>query len=57
MSRKGFVITLSILAAAIGAMVCAITGSTNRQDWDVSYGMANAHISWQQTYHAGSWNE
>ena len=24
---------------------------------DVIYPMANAHISWLQTYHGGGWNE
>ena len=56
MRRKTFGITAGILAAVIIALAGANIALDNRKDWDVCYGMANAKISWKQTYHGGAWN-
>lgn len=57
MNRKGFGITVSILAVIIGALIFLNIREDNRKTWDVCYEMANAKISWQQTFHGGPWSE
>ena len=46
MSRKGFVIVLSILAAVMAALVVMIKKQDSRVAWDVSYRMTNQRIEW-----------
>ena len=51
-----FVIMI-ILAIVIGLVWNAVEESNKPPTWQMSYPMANAHISWEQTYHGGAWNE
>ena len=52
-----FVIMI-ILAIIIGlAWNYLESGEAEGQKPDVVYPMANAHISWEQTFHGGAWNE
>ena len=47
-----------ILAIIIGLAWNYLESSeTEELKPDVIYPMANAHISWLQTYHGGGWNE
>ena len=46
MSRKGFVIVLSIIAAATAALAVMIMQQESRTAWDVSYPMTNQRIEW-----------
>ncbi len=60
--RKGQIIfvVVIILAIVIGLVWNYIEAENNTPKWpdDVkSYPMANAHISWEQTFHGGAWNE
>lgn len=51
-------IVLMILAIIIGlAWNYLESGEAERQKPDAVYPMANAHISWEQTFHGGAWNE
>lgn len=51
-------IVMIILAIAIGLLWNELEDST-AQKWEPeeAYPMVNAHISWEQTYHGGAWNE
>ena len=56
MSRKHFLIALGIiLALIIGALVWAFTAEAETT-WDACYPIANANVSWGQTFHNGHWN-
>ena len=58
--RKGQIIfvVVIILAIIIGlAWNYLESGEAEGQRPDAVYPMANAHISWLQTYHGGGWNE
>lgn len=55
MSKKGFRIAMSILAAVIVALIGLNMTTAEDEGFDVSYRMANAHITWEQTYYAGAW--
>lgn len=57
MSRKSFVIVLGVLAAMIIALAGMNAGIDRRKNWDTCYEMANAKISWEQTFHSGPWSE
>ena len=57
MSRKAFWIMISVLAAVIVALCVADERMAGKEDWDECYGMANAHISWGQTFHGGAWKQ
>ncbi len=51
-------ILMIILAIIIGLAWNYIeSGEAEAQKPDAVYPMANAHISWEQTYHGGAWNE
>ena len=50
-------VIMIILAIVIGLVWNALEASNQPQAWQTSYPMANAHISWEQTYHGGAWNE
>ncbi len=56
MSRKPFYATLGILVAVIIALIGMEKALDNEKTWDVSYGMANTNVSWQQTYYPGPWD-
>lgn len=56
--RKVFaLVMLIILLALIVLAVLTACGAFDQAVWkpDVSYPMANAKISWEQTYHPGAW--
>ena len=58
--RKGQIIfIIAILLAIIIGLVWNVIESENEIQWkpDKSYPMANAHISWLQTFKGGAWNE
>ena len=57
--RKGQIIFIVciLLAIVIGLVWNALEANNQPQTWQTSYPMANAHISWEQTYHGGAWNE
>lgn len=51
-------ILMIILAIIIGlAWNYLEIGEAEGQKPDAVYPMANAHISWEQTFHGGAWNE
>ena len=51
-------ILMIILAIIIGLAWNYIESSeAEGQKPDAVYPMANAHISWEQTFHGGAWNE
>ena len=57
--RKGQIIFIVciLLAIVIGLVWNELEANNQPQTWQTSYPMANAHISWEQTYHGGAWNE
>jgi len=49
-----------ILAIIIGLMWAEVENRQQVPEWPgevKTYPMANAHISWLQSYHGGDWNE
>lgn len=51
-------ILIIILAVIIGLLWNYLeSGEAEEQKPDAVYPMANAHISWEQTFHGGAWNE
>ena len=56
MSRKAFGIFIGAAAAVIIALIGMNMALDNRKTWDVCYEMANTHVSWRQTFHAGAWD-
>lgn len=56
MARKTFGITVSILAAVIIALAGLNRMEDSRKTWDVCFEMANAKVSWNQTFHSGAWS-
>ena len=60
--RKGQIIFVMviILAIVIGLVWNYIEAENNAPKWPAevtTHPMANAHISWEQSFHAGSWEE
>ena len=60
--RKGQIIfiVLILLAVAIGLLWNELEAQNKVPEWPgqvKTYPMANAHISWLQTYYGGAWNE
>lgn len=58
--RQGSIIfiVVIILAIIIGLLWNYLeNGEAEGQKPDAIYPMANAHISWEQTFHGGAWNE
>ncbi len=57
--RKGQIIFIVciLLAIVIGLVWNAIDADRRMVAPDATYPIANAHISWEQTYHGGAWNE
>ena len=53
--RIVLIVLLMILAGFVGWLI----GSSNAEEpaWDAQYPMANANVSWMQTYHSGGWTE
>lgn len=57
MSKRTFSIFISVIAAGIIALAGMNMALENEKTWDECYEMANAKISWQQTFHSGAWSE
>lgn len=58
--RKVFVIIMTVIMLAIIAWgVMEICGVFDKPEWEptVSYPMANAKISWEETHYYGGWTE
>lgn len=58
--RQGSIIfiVVIILAIIIGLLWNYLErGEAEGQKPDAVYPMANAHITWEQTFHGGAWNE
>ena len=53
MSRRAFITAAGILAAAVIALIGI--GRSEKTAWDAEFPMANAGISWEQTFHPGPW--
>lgn len=49
-----FAIAAVIVGAIIGTQHLALA---EKKTVVIEYPMANAHISWEQTFHPGAWNE
>ena len=56
---KGQIIFVILLILAIvgGLVWNTIEESKTQPAWQTEYPMANANISWEQTFHGGAWNE
>ena len=57
MTRKTFSILFSTLAAVIIAMAVMNARPVEAKGWDTCHAMANANISWEQTFFSGAWGE
>ena len=56
--RARFIVALTILLSVIAGLIALNLSDIGRQKtWDIEIPMANAHISWIQTYHSGSWSD
>ena len=56
MKKKTFRIFIGIMAVVLAVLIGLNSKEDQRKDWDTCYEMANANISWQQTYYPGAWN-
>lgn len=57
MNKRTFSIFISVIAAGIIALAGMNMALDNEKTWDECYEMANAKISWLQTFHGGAWSE
>lgn len=57
MSRKSFWIALAALAVVITGLVFLNLAEDCRQTWDTEHPMVNTKVSWEQTFHSGSWSD
>ena len=57
MNRRAFSIIIGVLAVVIIALAGMNIALDREKTWDSEYTMANARISWEQTYHSGAWSE
>lgn len=57
MSKRTFRILFSVLAAGIIALAGMNIALDNEKTWDECYAMANAKVSWEQTFHSGAWGD
>ena len=51
------VVLIVIMIVGIFEIYCVLTGSARPWTPAVEYPMANANISWTQTYYSGSWSD
>ena len=57
MTRKAFLITFGvIMAVIIAVLVWGLTAEAEKT-WDSEHPMANARVTWLETFHAGGWSE
>lgn len=54
---KAIFIICILLAITIGLIWNAMEAASEPPAWQTSYPMANAKISWEQTFHPGAWTE
>lgn len=47
-------IALMILA---GTILLNLSDIGRQKTWDIEIPMANAHVSWQQTFYSGEWRD
>lgn len=45
----------AIVCGMIGWLIGSGAGAEEKWQPDAEFPMANAHITWEQTYHAGAW--
>lgn len=57
MSKRTFRIFITVIAAGIIALAGMNIALDNEKTWDECYEMANAKVSWEQTFHSGAWSE
>ena len=51
-----FIVTLAVLLSVITGLIALNLSDIGRQKtWDIEIPMANAHVSWQQTFYTGDW--
>jgi len=51
-----FAITLAVLVSVIAGLIALNMSDIGIENaWDAEFPMANAHITWEQTFHAGHW--
>lgn len=57
MKRKTFMIALAAVLAVVAMEIAAGTAMdrAGEKHWDTIHGMANANISWEQTWYSGAW--
>ena len=55
-TKGSIIFILMILLAIMIGLVWNILEAEPVKEPDVCYPMANARISWEQSFHAGSWN-
>lgn len=56
MTKKTWIISMIAVVIVLAAEILMTAAEERKQTWDVSYGMANAKITWQKTWHGGVWN-
>ena len=57
MERRTFGIFISVMAAVIAVLIGLNMKLDSVKTWDSEHPMANARISWEQTFHSGAWSE
>ena len=53
-------IVVILLAVVIGLVWNMLAAENNAPEWPgevTTHPLANAHISWEQSFHGGAWNE
>lgn len=57
MTRKQFWISLAVIAVIYAVLFWLGCRYGKAKTWDAEYPMANAAISWEQTFYSGAWGE
>ena len=52
-ARKLLLILMAVIL--IIGVVATILEARSEQTWDAEFPMANAHVSWEQTFRGGAW--
>ena len=57
--RKGYMLAVALVIIGVAAYAAAetVAAAAKGPEPDAVFPMANSHISWSQTFHAGSWGE
>ena len=54
-SMRSFLIAMAVLVPVLVALVALnLSDIGKRKTWDVEIPMANAHVTWMQTYYGGN---